>query len=293
MYIKVSGGQFFVNGYPVRAGFTLSDGEIRQLSYIGRRGAGSVSVRMQAGRLLIEGEIERINWKEGVELRPLEEMPSSAVECDVQGEKVLVSFGREISAGAFRYEPICPLQTPAAQYLGGQRLPLLKIRGRTMAGDYLAILSLRSGAESVLLEAYGEITASGNEVIVRRRMRDLRERTITDTYLWRGEGFERTLHTCECAYSGDFPREKRGRLLLEAIRAEDEADVRSLTTTELSDMRALQEYFGKIECIRDPLFPASPTAVAVQKKTPNGRVAVTYDFSFEGDRIDNILCSEE
>ena len=293
MQIKVSGGQFFVNGYPVKRGFTLEENEERTISYIAERGAGCARLSLTDGKLSVEGEIGRVDWKGGVELYPLEDAPVFAAECDVQGEKVLVRFGRELTVGGFRYEPILPLYAPSAQYLGGQRLPLLKVQGQTSAGDYLAILSLRRGAECVLLEGYGEITANGNEVTVTRQTGDLRGRKISDVYLWQGESFARTTHTCECAYTGAYPREMRGRLLLEAVMAEDEADVRMLTTAELSDLQALKAYFGDIERVREPLFPASPTAASIQKRTPNGRVAVTYDFSFEGDKIENILSPDE
>jgi len=293
MQIKVSDGQFFVNGYPVQAGFTLSEGEMRRVSYIAKRGAGCVTLRLSEGSLRIEGEIGRIDWKEGIELCPLEDAPLSVIPCEVQGESILVRIGREIDAGAFHHEALFPVHAPSVRYLSRQRIPLLQITGRTTAGDYLAVLSLRKGEERILLEAVGHIRAAANEVSVTRDANDLRARRITDVYTWQGDYFEHTSHSVESTYTAPFPREKRGRLLIEAVSAEDEAEIRALTTAELVDMRALSEYFGEIERVRDPIFPASPTAAAVQKKTPNGRVAVTYDFSFEGDRIENILCADE
>ena len=293
MRIKVNGGQFFVNGYPVQTGFTLSEGEERTVSYIARRGAGSALLRLQDGELLTEGEIGRIDWSEGVELYPLEEIPACIQRCEVQGAECLVRFGREIEVGDYRYEPPLPVLFPTARSVGGQRAPIVRIDGRTAEGDYLALLSVRKGEERLLLDVCGEVRTVENEVTVTRRCKDLRARTVTDIYRWRGEDFERTSHTLECAERGFFPREQRGRLLLEAVMAEDEEELRALTTSELSDLRAMSEYFGETEKVRAPLFTTSPTAVAAQKKTSNGRVCVTYDFSFEGDKIDNIFRLDE
>ena len=295
MRIKVGEGQFFVNGYPVRTGFSLEEGETRLVSYVARRGAGCVTLSVRGGKLSVQGDIGLIRWGENAELYPLEDLPVRTFEREAQGENVVLRIGREIETDSgFRYESCRPILSPVVRALNGQRIPLLKIDGRTAEGEErLVVLSVQKGKEAVLLDVWGNVAASGNDVTVTRTEGDLRARKITDGYRWTGEAFERTAHTVEGDYARDFPLEKRGRLLLEAVKAGDEREIYALTSAELSDLSALTEYFGEIERVRDPLFHSSSTAVSAQKKTPNGRVAVTYDFSFEGDKIDNIICLDE
>jgi len=295
MRIKVRDGQFFVNGYPVRSEFNLQEGEERRLSYIAKRGAGYAVLRIRDGELISEGEIGWIKWGNGVELYPFETPMEYVQECNVSERSVLLRIGKDVHVNNFCYVPKSPLHSPYARYLGGQRTPLLRIDASTGAGSYLAVLSIAEEQTALLLEVNGDtVETQSNDVIVTKTLHDLRLRTIKDTYRWQGNGFEQISHNIECSYDHTFIREQYGRLLLEAVCARDEKEIRALLSEDLAqNIDALYAYFGEAECVREPLFTASPTAVALQKKTSNGRAAVTYDFSFEGNSITNIICLDE
>lgn len=298
MRIKVRDGQFFVEGYPVRREFSLREGEERKVAYIGARGAGCLLFSLQEGALKIKGEIGLTRWGENAEIYPLAGGEAFLSEFETGKGKCRLFLGGEIRlSGAYSlsYEPLAPLSSLQAELLSGQRSPILLLRGESGEEKYLAVISLEDSASKVLLEVLGEsIETVGNEITVVRQLSDLRGRRVTSRYTWRGAFFENTSHTCECTYAHPFIREDAGRLLLEAVKAKDNEEIRRLLSTEFAeDIETVYEYFGEIDRIRKPLFTSSETAVAIEKKTSNGKVAITYDFSFEDNKIVNIYSSED
>lgn len=298
MRIKVRDGQFFVDGYPVKREFSLAEGEERKVAYIGARSAGFLLFRLQEGALEREGEIGLTRWGENAEIYPPADPERFLSEFETVKGKCRLFLGGEIclrGAYSLSYEPLAPLCSLQAELLSGQRSPILLLRGESKGEKYLSVLSLEAGASKVLLEVLGEnIETVGNEITVVRRLSDLRKRRVTSRYTWRGATFEKTYHICECTYAHPFIREDAGRLLLEAVKAKDDEELRRLLSTEFAeDLETVYEYFGRFDRIRKPLFTSSETAVAIEKKTSNGKVAVTYDFSFEGNKIVNIYSSED
>jgi len=299
MRIKVQGGQFFVNGYPVREGFSLREGECRLVSCIAESGAGCATLCNEGGELIIRGNLDVVRWGHDAELLPLPcaSMPALLREYAVDDRKIYIAVGREITCEgicSFRHTPPFPIRSPRVEILSGQKKRIANIRGECDAGEYIALFSLSQGSARLLLEAYGEsIQTEGNEVAVTRKYNDLRGRVATARYTWKGENFEESYRNVECTHAHSFIREDAGRLLLEAAFARDVREITSLLSPEIADADEILRYFGEIECVRAPLFVSSPTAIAVQKKTPNGRMAITYDFSFEGTKINNILCLDD
>ena len=297
MKVQVGGGQFFLNGYPVKERFTLQEGESRLLSYISDRGAGCGKIRAESGRLSVSGSLGVIRWGENAEIYPAPEVYPSVNSYTVGKDSFTVYVGtRLLVRGDYTltHLPKTPLSFPTVRLLEGQRTPMAEILADCAEGHYLAVLSLDKRASKVLLEVSGEsVTTEGNEVCVLSRLEDIRCRRVTSRYLWRGSYFEESYHNVECTNAHPFIREECGRLLLEAVAARDEGEISRLVTSDIGDPAALYEYFGDILVVRTPLFTSSPTAVAVQKNTPNGVVAILYDFAFEGDKIKNIICLED
>ncbi|MBP5405260.1 MAG: hypothetical protein J6Y74_04875 [Clostridia bacterium] len=298
MRIKVRDGQFFVEGYPVKREFSLAEGEERKVAYIGAQEAGFLLFRLREGVLDVKGEIGLTRWGKNAEIYPPKRGERFLSEFETGKGKCRLFLGGEIrleGAYSLSYAPLAPLLTLQAELLSGQRAPILLLRGESESEKYLSVLSLEAGASKVLLEVLGEsIETVGNEITVVRLLPDLRRRRITSRYVWRGATFEKTSHICECTYAHPFIREDAGRLLLEAVSARDYEELRRLLSTEFAeDLETVYDYFGKIDRIRKPLFTSSETAVAIEKKTPNGNVAITYDFSFEGNKIVNIDSSED
>ena len=302
MEIRVFGGQFFIDGFPVRRGFKLEN-EKKLLSYIAPNGSGCAPIEEKDGEIRFEkGEFRAIFWKRGIEILP--PAPRSGLPKTIE----LVAFGQpvrlEISEGKnpsiaiegsarTEFFPSCALQGARAEIISGQSAAILDFRAKTDSGDYIALFALAREGAKLLLEGAGEIETKGNDVRIKERLSDARERIRTSHYFWQGASFALTSRAFERGANPVFNERNAGRLLLEAVKADDKEDILSYLSTEIADAEEIKRYFGAFDRIRDPLFTSSETAIAAEKRLPDRTVAITYDFSFEGGKIQNILCEEE
>ena len=303
MKIYVREGQFFADGFALRRAFIVEEGARYFISYLSDRGCGCGEVRLSDGRLSVSGEtIGVIEWSGCLELYPrphpfgITSEHFSDLTCGDKTYRVYCHCGgrSEVTVeDALRWEPCLPIFAPEITMLSGQRAPILDLRARCEEGEYILLAALEEGGGRVLLERSGEkITCLENEVTVEKTLPDRRLRRITERCVWRGSFFECS-RKIVCTREHSFIREEMGRLLIEAVIAKDEESIRSLLSPDISDVRAIEEYFGEIRAPRDPLFPSSPTAVAALK--PNGKNlrAVLYDFDFDEEgKISNIRCEE-
>ena len=124
MRIKVSGGQFFADGFPIRKGFELQDGREKTLSCLSDKGAGCALLRVAGGiASLTGGGIELVRWKQGAALRPLPKREEIVRRRSFSERgfflQVALRAGRRSSiaiAGAATYEREIPL-SDLARYL--------------------------------------------------------------------------------------------------------------------------------------------------------------------------------
>lgn len=305
MKIFVSGGQFFVDGFAVRRAFSLDEGERRLLCFVSEGGCGCCFATVQGGKLLLTGEgVDLIRRKEGVELCPAPRLPAClrtqrSIDLRVGEEDFCVEcappFRLTVSgAASAEWKASTTLFAPRFERINGQKDVIVKLSASCPEGEYLAMIALSKSSARLLLETFGEsILCRGNEVVVKRRYDDLRQRTVTTAYLWQGDGFKCS-KMIKCANDHTFRQEEMGRLLLEAVLAEDEEAVKNLLSPEIADASAVTDYFGNILSVRKPLFAKSPTAIAALTRREKELVAVTYDFEFDGaGRIQNIRSDEE
>ena len=304
MRITVSGGQFFADGFAVRNAFEMKEGQRRLLSYLCEEGCGCATLSLSDGRLVTEkGTVGMIRWKNGTELYPAplcEERVEEFREFSNGGNPIRVTClsGRRsailLSGGVtLRHEAATPFRAPTLSLMEGQQEALLYLRAGTDRGEYVILFSLAE-TPRVLLERYGdEITCTGNEVTVICNLGDLRARRITERCLWNGQ-------TCDCSReivcTKDHPliREEAGRLLLEAVLAEDEEEIRKLLSPSIRDAKAILRFFDKITQVRPVPRGGSPTAIAAVHRKGEELTGVTYDFEFDADGlIENILTDEE
>ena len=304
MKILVSGGQFFADGFAVRRAFNLWEGECRTISFISDEGCGCTSLHLTNGVPVAESpSLKIVDWKRGFEILP---SPRSAMCARTErelsvGEKrfVVICQGgdpaRLVFSGAItaEIELSASIFDPKITLLSGQREPLLSMQASCKEGSYLLILSLGAEEPNVLLECSGEsIVCRGNEVTVRKKYDDLCLRSVTRRYLWQGKGFDRSQEIV-CANQHSFMREQSGRLLLEAVFAEDESAANALLSPEIAEYAAIKEYFGKIVRLVPALFSDSPTAYAALKRNGERWIATTYDFDFDAQGlVTNIRCDD-
>ncbi len=300
MEVRVHGAQFFIDGFPVRKSFFIKDRK-RLLSYIAPDRAGMAEISEAQGEIRIQGDgLCAVYWKKGLELFPeriKKDQPTIREEFRAYGQPVFISVSESESGSTVSIEgsiqtrfPLkCAVKEPKIQIITGQSAAIVDLRGKTASGDYLALFSLPRGGAKLLLEGEGEIETRGNDVIIKESLGDLRGRLATSHYVWQGNSFLLSERTFERKEVPRFTRENAGRLLLEAIRAKDKEDALSYLAPDIADEEDLFRYFGEIEWIRDPLFSASETALAVEREEGGRRVALTFDFEFENGKITNIL----
>lgn len=298
MEIRVFDGQFFIDGFPVRRGFKLQ-GEKKILSYISRTGACASPIEERGGDLLFEeGAFRAIYWKQGVELRPPFRLapPPKRIALTCYGQPLSLEI-TEGESGSISIEgnstsiffPKYAITNARAEILSGQSTAVLDLRAKAREGEYVALFSLTSEGAKLLLEGCGEIRTSGNDVLLKEPLGGARERVRTSRWFWQGASFALTSRSFERGASPAFTEREGGRLLLEAVAAEDDEDILSYLAPEIADAGEIKRYFGAIGEIRSPLFPSSETAIAVQKRRGGKTFALTYDFTFEGGKIANIL----
>ncbi|MCR4725989.1 MAG: hypothetical protein K5753_02070 [Clostridia bacterium] len=301
MEVLVFDGQFFIDGFPVRRGFKIEN-EKKLLSYIARSGAGCAPIEEIGGEIRFEkGAFRAIYWKKGVEIRPPVRRIASpkVIELSTYGQPIRVEI-REGANGSIAIEssarteffPSRDLTNARAEILSGQSAAILDLRAKTEIGDYIALFALTREGAKLLLEGAGEIETKGNDVTIKERLFDARDRTRISRYFWQGASFALTERTFERGASPVFGERNAGRLLLEAALAGDEEDILSYLSPEIANAEEIKRYFGAFDKIRDPLFTSSETAIAVQKRLPDRTVSITYDFTFDGGKIQNILCEE-
>jgi len=306
MKIKVNGGQFFAEGFPIRKGFTIKEGGSMLLSCLSPQGTGCARMQLLGGEVTLEeGGIEFLRWQGGGELRP-------APHCGLHPTLKRQTFSEknfflEVSArticrtelslegkSSLRHECPLPLSDPSFEIITGQRERILSVRAACFGGEYIAFFSLGEKGYRLLLEDYGdEVICLGNEVTVTKECSDLKKRQIISHHLWRGDHFDCSREYV-CANVQSFIKEQSGRLLLEALLAADEQDALSYLAPDLKDLPALRRYFGSYQAVRAPLFEASPTAVAIERREEGVLRALLYDFDFDSQgMIRNIRCAEE
>lgn len=299
MEVRVFDGQFFIDGFPVRRGFRLQ-GERKLLSYIAKDDAGCFPIEEKDGEILFEeGAADAVYWKSGIEIRPPVRFKTPAkretLTANGQSVEVLIREGKGSSVsieGSFAIRLKHEIADARAEILGGQSAPILNLRAKANGGDYIALIAMPREGAKLLLEGAGEIETSGNDVLIKEPLSDERKRVRTSRYFWQGASFALTSRTFERGATPVFNEKNAGRLLLEAVAADDSEDILSYLAPEIADEKEIERYFGSFDIIRAPLFSPSQTAVAVQKRLPDRTACVTYDFSFEGGKITNIINEE-
>ena len=302
MKVFVSGGQFFADGFTVRGGFTMEEGEERFVSYIAESACGSGAVKVQNGELTATGSLVVIRRKQGTELRALPSpLPQCAEERLRLGDKVcrvachpaprsVITVTGDYSAAFYAKTHIF---APTLKRIDGQKDALMEVRAQCAEGSFIAILSFGEGVSLLMQEAGQSVLCHGNEITVKKTYPDLCGREVTTTYLWRGRDFTSS-RTITYANDPAPMKEAMGRLLLEGVIAKDEDAVKRLLSPEIADARAVFDYFGEIAAVENPFLGSSPTAVCALTKQQDGFNAVTYDFDFDGSgRITNIRRPEE
>ena len=305
MKVKVSGGQFFADGFALRSGFEMEEGDGRLISYLSDHGCGAARLTFQEGSLRVsEGQIGLILWKEGAELFPL---PDQA-RFPTRTERTFPIEGGEINvrclSGALpeitlsgwvtaNIPAAFSFRRPEISLIGGQRVAILQIRAEAEAGEYLLMLSVGKEGATKLLETCGEsVLCEGNEVRTTRTLDDLLGRRLSLRYLWRGDHFESS-REITCANAHPFIRELSGRALLEAVYAGDEKEILSLVSAEIGDTSSLIDYFGEIVSVRPDPFSESPTAFGAVKREASRLAGITYDFEIDREgKIENITSNE-
>ena len=306
MKIIVRKGQFFADGFAVRHSFLLEEGERRLISYIGEGVCGCARLSLKEGKPIAEeGSLDILLWKEGAELlppppfpaRPLRRIKTISVGNGQVTATCLCGAPSEIILSgviAMRHRTKLPLFEAEISPLQGQREAILCLRGKTAEGEYLALFALGgSGAKLLLEEAGDRILCEGNEVTVERAYHDLRERKSTLRYLWQGETFSSSREIV-CTKDHTFLREECGRLLLEAVLAKDEREIKNLLSPEIADPRGILDYFGEIDGVRPSPFSESPTAYATVRRQGPILRATLYDFDLDHEgKIANVRCLDE
>lgn len=303
MRIKVSGGQFFADGFAVRKSFEIREGEERLLSCISEAGTGCATLRMRGEAEIVRGAgIELVRRRHGVEVRPAPRRERSVWRRTfreggsflqvllVTGER---PFLRIEGAATYEREIPFPLADPTCEFITGQREKILEIRATSERMEYISFLAVTAGGATLLLEEVGEkITCVGNEVTVVRTFPDLRGRKRINRYLWRGEAFESSREYL-CANAQSFIREEAGRLLLEAVIAGDEEDTKTLLSPDLTSFAALRSYFGEPIALLPPGADDPPTALLAEYREKECVREVLYDFDFDSEgKITNIRREE-
>lgn len=303
MKITVSGGQFFADGFALRRAFTLEEGESRLISYLSNEGCGCAAVRLENGALTCDGALLAIEWKTGWELRPDPRRCGNAVKAiDVRASEGDYRVECRPSNCEIRvtgeataiWKSKTSFSRPVLTLIEGQKHKIVEITADHADGKYIAMISLAKGDARLLLEDYGEsVTCQGNEVIVKRRLRDLCEREVTATYLWRGEWFSVSREVI--LHSRPVPDEKNvGRLLLESVIAKDGKALCDLLTHDIADENAVFDYFGEVLGVETPSCESSPAAVAALIRKGEKTVGVIYDFDLDGEgRICNVRCLDD
>ncbi len=303
MKIMVSGGQFFADGFALRRAFTLEEGESRLISYLSNGGCGCATVGVENGEVTCDGALTVIEWKAGWELRPAPLPCGNAVAAiDVRSSenvfrvecRPLCGQIRVTGAASAVWKAKTPFSRPVLTLIDGQKNKIVEITAEHADGKYIAMISLSRGEARLLLEDHGEsITCQGNEVIVKKRFRDLCEREVTATYLWGGESFSVSREII--LHSRPTPNENNvGRLLLESVIARDGKALCSLLSPDVADENAVFDYFGEVFSVEDPPYGAVKSAVAALTRKGEKTVGVIYDFDLDGEgRICNVRCLDD
>ena len=301
MEIRVFEGQFFIDGVPVRHAFRLEN-EKKRLSYIAGSGAGCAEIEEREGKLLFEKEAFRaIFWKKGIELRPplRPAAPPRRIELSTYGQPLHLEIREgensemQIAGNARTvFYPKHGITNARAEILSGQSTAILDLRAKSEVGDYIALFALTREGARLLLEGAGEIETRGNDVVIKERFDDRRKRVRTSRYFWQGASFALTSRSFEHGATPIFEERSAGRLLLEAVAADDKEDILSYLSPEIADAEEIKSYFGSFDRIRTPLFTPSQTAIAIERTLADQTTALTFDFTFDGGKISNILEEE-
>lgn len=267
----------------------------------------AITLTIEDGKITTQSElIKVIDWDANYEIHFFAQIIESYVPPVALAQKTIYQNNYDISVTVYKdnktriiveapelfyiHTPKWDIENPKIRMSQFKDKVVVAITATNNDKKYLNVILITNNCRILWEDIADKIDYNKNNITFVKTLDDMRGRQITYSVSYNGSSYKEISKIIKYTYEHKYKQELLPYLLIEAIMAKDQDDIKNILDSSLN-AESINDFFGEIVNISEPKYSncSNDNVIAIIVKENNYLKAKLYEFEMKEDKIINII----